>query len=227
MELKQLKYFIAVIESGSLGKAAKNLDIGTSALSQQISKLESELSIRLLQRTTLGTVPTPAGLAFFQQVQLALRHLEHAVDSAHSSRLSGHVTVGFSPSVAAVIGTHFLKLMRNRYPDIKVRLIEGLSGDLKALVNARQLDVAIIFRDDVDPQWAIQSLVKEQIFLISPKEVLSQYHLESCIDTQTITHTQLKALPLILPSQRHGLRLLLEQKFINLKWPMRLMDCIC
>ncbi|MBU0384006.1 LysR family transcriptional regulator, partial [Acinetobacter baumannii] len=49
MELKQLKYFIAVIESGSLGKAAKNLDIGTSALSQQISKLESELSIRLLQ----------------------------------------------------------------------------------------------------------------------------------------------------------------------------------
>lgn len=47
MELKQLKYFIAVIESGSLGKAAKNLDIGTSALSQQISKLESELSIRL------------------------------------------------------------------------------------------------------------------------------------------------------------------------------------
>ncbi len=46
MELKQLKYFIAVIESGSLGKAAKNLDIGTSALSQQISKLESELSIR-------------------------------------------------------------------------------------------------------------------------------------------------------------------------------------
>lgn len=54
--------------------------------------------------------------------------------------------------------------MRNRYPDIKVRLIEGLSGDLKALVNARQLDVAIIFSDDVDPQWAIQPLVKEQIF---------------------------------------------------------------
>lgn len=43
--------------------------------------------------------------------------------------------------------------MRSRYPDIKVRLIEGLSGDLKALVNARQLDVAIIFSDDVDPQW--------------------------------------------------------------------------
>ncbi|MCB5976905.1 hypothetical protein KIH72_020090, partial [Acinetobacter baumannii] len=48
------------------------------------------------------------------------------------------------------------------------------------------LDVAIIFSDDVDPQWAIQPLVKEQMFLISPKEVLGQYHLESCIDTQTI-----------------------------------------
>ena len=72
---------------------AKNLDIGTSALSQQISKLESELSIRLYNVLLWVRFP-PAGLAF-QQVQLALRHLDHAVDSAHSSRLSGHVTVGF------------------------------------------------------------------------------------------------------------------------------------
>ena len=73
-----------------------------------------------------------------------------------------------SPSVFAKCRIGYwhalLKLMRNRYPDIKVRLIEGLSGDLKALVNARQLDVAIIFSDDVDPQWAIQPLVKEQMF---------------------------------------------------------------
>ncbi|MED5756734.1 LysR family transcriptional regulator, partial [Enterobacter hormaechei] len=66
-------------------------------------------------------------------------------------------------------------------------------------------------------QWAIQPLVKEQMFLISPKEVLGQYHLEICIDTQTITHLQLKELPLNLPSQRHGLRLLLEQKIHQLK----------
>lgn len=47
MELKQLKYFVSIIEAGSLGKASQKLDVGTSALSQQIAKLEDELSTRL------------------------------------------------------------------------------------------------------------------------------------------------------------------------------------
>lgn len=63
MEIKQIKYFLTVVESGSIGKAAQKLDVGASAISQQISKLEQELSIRLLQRNAFG-VTTPAGLAF-------------------------------------------------------------------------------------------------------------------------------------------------------------------
>ena len=56
--------FISVIELGSMGKAALELGVVTSALSQQIGRLESELSTRLLQRTSSGVVPTDAGLAF-------------------------------------------------------------------------------------------------------------------------------------------------------------------
>ena len=58
------KVFLKVVESGSIGKAAQKLDVGASAISQQISKLEQELSIRLLQRNAFGVTPTPAGLAF-------------------------------------------------------------------------------------------------------------------------------------------------------------------
>ena len=58
------KVFLTVVESGSIGKAAQKLDVGASAISQQISKLEQELSIRLLQRNAFGVTPTPAGLAF-------------------------------------------------------------------------------------------------------------------------------------------------------------------
>ncbi len=54
MELKQLKYLVTIVESGSFGKAAQKLDVGTSALSQQISKLEDELCTRLLRRSTTG-----------------------------------------------------------------------------------------------------------------------------------------------------------------------------
>ncbi len=64
MEIKQIKYFSTVVEAGSIGKAAQKLDVGASAISQQITKLEQELSIRLLQRNAFGVTPTPAGLAF-------------------------------------------------------------------------------------------------------------------------------------------------------------------
>ena len=74
MELRQLRYFVQVVELGSMGQAAQKLGVVTSALSQQISRLESELSTRLLQRTSSGVVPTDAGLAFWRQAQpLAIR----------------------------------------------------------------------------------------------------------------------------------------------------------
>lgn len=67
MELRQLRYFVRIIETGSMGSAAQDLDIGVSALSQQMSRLENELAIRLLQRTSRGVTPTNAGLAFYSQ----------------------------------------------------------------------------------------------------------------------------------------------------------------
>lgn len=76
MELRQLRYFVRIIETGSMGSAAQDLDIGVSALSQQMSRLENELAIRLLQRTSRGVTPTNAGLAFYSQAQLALRHAD-------------------------------------------------------------------------------------------------------------------------------------------------------
>lgn len=212
MELKQLKYFITIVESGSLGKAAQKLEVGTSALSQQIAKLEDELSTRLLQRNTTGVTPTPAGLAFFKQAQLSLRHVQYAIEAAHSSRLTGHVSVGFSPSIASVLGIPFMQLMSERYPDIKIHLVESLSGNLTNLVNSRQLDIAIIFTQDVDVNWAVQPLLKEQMFLMANRCLLKDYGYEQCIHEGKIDLDRVNQLPLVLPSQRHGLRKFLDQK---------------
>ena len=70
MELRQLRYLVRVIELGSISRAALDMDLVQSALSQQISRLEGELSTRLLQRSSKGVVPTEAGLAFFREAQL-------------------------------------------------------------------------------------------------------------------------------------------------------------
>ena len=97
MELRQLRYFVRVVELGSMSRAALDLNLVQSALSQQITRLEGELATRLLHRTPRGVAPTEAGAAFFREAQLTLRHAEQAVRAAQQARLSGTVTVGLAP----------------------------------------------------------------------------------------------------------------------------------
>ena len=93
MELRQLRYFVKVVEVGSISRAAMDLDLVQSALSQQITRLESELSTRLLQRTPQGVTPTEAGVAFFREAQLTLRHAEQAVRSAEQMMKSTQMSL--------------------------------------------------------------------------------------------------------------------------------------
>ncbi|RLZ06620.1 LysR family transcriptional regulator [Acinetobacter sp. 2JN-4] len=212
MEIKQIKYFLTVVEAGSIGKAAQKLDIGASAISQQISKLEQELSIRLLQRNAFGVSPTPAGLAFLKHSQLILRQINFAIDAAHSARLSGHVSIGLPPTITALLGIPLMKLMSERYPDIRLEMIETLSGNLIQAINSRQLDLAIIFTNEVDRQWSIQPLVREQMYLMGRREVLEKHHLNDCIKSGVIQSQHIGDIPLVLPRQRHSLRKFLEHK---------------
>jgi LysR family tcuABC transcriptional regulator len=212
MELRQLQSFVTIVEQGSIGKAAQKLELGTSALSQQISKLESELSTRLLQRSSLGVTPTPAGLAFLKQAYLVLRHAEQAVQAAQSSRLSGHVSIGFPPSTASILAIPFVKIMAERYPDIKVHIVESLSGNLVQLINLRQLDSAIIFSQDVDKNWALHALASESMFLIGNDDFFQHYDLEHYLPSGILPLEAVQGLPLALPSNNHGLRKLIEQQ---------------
>src|SRR5574340_241882 len=136
MELRQLRYLVRTIELGSISQAALDLGVAQSAVSQQIQRLEGELSTRLLQRSASGVIPTGAGLAFLAHARLALRHAESAATAAQQSRLSGSVSVGLAPTTASVLGLPLLEAMRAGYPDIRLHLVEGLSGD-RAVGNTR------------------------------------------------------------------------------------------
>jgi len=122
MELRQLRYFVKTCELRSMGRAALELELATSALSQQLSRLEGELSTRLLHRSPTGVVPTDAGLAFMRQAQLAVRHADEAVRAAQQARLSGQASVGFAPTTASVIGVPLLAAMRERYPAVRLQV---------------------------------------------------------------------------------------------------------
>jgi LysR family transcriptional regulator, regulatory protein for tcuABC len=207
MELRQLRYFVSVVELGSMGRAAADLGVVTSALSQQISRLEGELSTRLLKRTASGTVPTDAGLAFLRQAQLVLRHVDAAVQAAQQQRLSGAVSIGLAPTTAAVLGLPLLKAMRARYPDVRLHLVESLSGHLANMLNARQLDLAIVFKADAGRRWSVLPLLDERLFVIGLTT------LPGLPRGRRVKIAQLGDLPLILPTGPHGLRATIEAAF--------------
>ncbi|WP_417221541.1 LysR family transcriptional regulator [Achromobacter spanius] len=210
MELRQLRYFVRVVEAGSIGRAATSIGMVTSALSQQISRLEGELSTRLLQRSASGVVPTDAGLAFFRQAQLALRHADDAVQAAQQARLAGHVSVGLSSTTAAILGAPFLQAMNERYPDIRLHLVEALSGHLADMLNGRMLDLAIVFQAESARRWSIMPLLDEPLFLCARRDM------PGVPKGDTTRLADIAHLPLVLPSGRHGLRALVNNAFLQL-----------
>jgi LysR family tcuABC transcriptional regulator len=207
MELRQLRYFVRVVELGSISRAALDLNLVQSALSQQISRLEGELATRLLQRTTKGVTPTEAGMAFFREAQLALRHAEQAGRAAHEARLTGTVSVGLAPTTAAVLGLPLLRAMRERYPDVRLHMVESLSGHLTHMLNARQLDLAVLFDTDAARRWSVTPLLEEKLFLIRSRQGLPA---QACA---LVSIAELTDMPLILPTGPHGLRNTLDAAF--------------
>jgi LysR family tcuABC transcriptional regulator len=211
MELRQLRYFVKVAESGSMGRAAAELGMVTSALSQQISRLESELSTRLLTRTSTGVMPTDAGLAFLRQAQLALRHADGAAQAAKESRLTGQVSIGLPATTASVLALPFMRAMRERYPDVRVRLVETLSGYLTSMLNARQLDLAIVFQAEAARRWSVLPLIDERLFLIARPD------LPGLPPEGPVRLRDVGGLPYLLPGIAHGLRSLVNAGFSRVR----------
>ncbi|AYN96768.1 LysR family transcriptional regulator [Pseudomonas sp. LTJR-52] len=207
MELRQLRYFVKILEQGSLGRAALELNVGVSALSQQIAKLENELSSRLINRTSTGVTPTSAGLAFLHHAQLCLRQADNAIMAAHRGRMSGFVTVGLPPSTATVLALPLINTMRERYPDIQLHLVEMLSGHLAGQLNARQIDLAILFQLEGGKRWSVTPLLDEKLFVISAP------HLPNAPQDATVALADLGQLALVMPSVQHGLRSTLMTAF--------------
>lgn len=209
MEIRQLEYFLKVIECGSMGKAAIELDVGTSALSQQIAKLEGELSTRLLSRASTGAMPTAAGIAFMTHAKLALRQLDRAVVAAHDQRSSESVSIGLPPTIASILALPLIVEMQERFPQIKLQIVESLSGHLASMINTRNLDMAIMFSTKAHRRWHVRPLLRESLFFISSSQVSGSL-------SKSIKLRDLATKELILPSADHGLRSILDASFERL-----------
>jgi LysR family tcuABC transcriptional regulator len=147
-----------------------------------------------------------------------LRHADQAVRSAQQARLSGSVTVGLAPTTAAVLGLPLIQAMRMRYPDVRLHMVESMSGHLGDMLNARQLDLAVLFdsrrylQDAIDKRrWQVQPLLEEDLYFIRAKRTPAERL------PNTLRIAALKDVALILPTGNHGLRSALDAAFARAK----------
>lgn len=147
MDLRHLRYFVAVAEEGNVTRAAEKLGIGQPPLSQQILALEREMEVQLFHRTGHGVLLTEAGKTLLVDAKRLLDDARQAILNAQRAGRGeiGHLNLGFTASAAFNPAVRSLiRAFRNAYPDIGLTLTEGTTAELLALLDEGRLDLAFL-----------------------------------------------------------------------------------
>ncbi|WP_220022360.1 nitrogen assimilation transcriptional regulator NAC [Klebsiella variicola] len=171
MNLRRLKYFIKIVDVGSLTQAADILHIAQPALSQQLATLEGEVDQQLLIRTKRGVTPTNAGKILYTHAQAILRQCEQAqsaIDGAGQA-LSGQVSVGLAPGTAAqLLAIPLLTEVQRQHPGIVLYFNENFGTTLSELIMSGRMDMAVIYGDRDIHGLRFLPLMKEELFFVCP-----------------------------------------------------------
>lgn len=172
MNLRRLKYFVKIVDVGSLTQAADLLHIAQPALSQQLATLEGEVGQQLLLRTKRGVTPTEAGRVLYRHAQSILRQCDQAVVdmNAASRGLSGSVSVGLAPgTLAATLALPLLRILRQRHPGIVPYLNENYGTTLSELIMTGRMDLAVLYGGRTAVHGLLfVPLLREPLYLVGP-----------------------------------------------------------
>jgi len=210
MDVRQLRYFVTIVDYGSLSKAAEQLYVAQPSLSQQIARLEEDAGVPLLIRSSRGVKPTAAGQAMYRHARLVLRQMEQMKQEvrAGASAEAGTVTVAFPTTMVSILAIPVFERVRAHYPGIRLQIIESMSGYIGELLANGRLDLAILFRDSNTSGVTALPIFDEDLYVLGePVGGVSPTAL-------TCPLAQLSGIPMVVPSVVNGLRILLERIFM-------------
>ena len=199
IELRHLRYFLAVAETLHFGRAAKKLGMAQPPLSQQIRRLETMLGTSLFERTTRGVSLTPAGVVLRERARSTMARLED--DLEQTRRIArgeeGRLTVGFSGSVMFTGLPAAIQRYRRAHPRVEVQLREMWTAEQLPALADGSIDVGFLRDGERRPELAILPLLRERFYAALPGD-------HKLRRQRTVDAASLKDEPFVLFSRRHG-----------------------
>src|SRR5579885_297450 len=174
MELRHLRYFVAVAEELHFSRAAERLHIAQPPLSQQIRQLEDELGVRLFERTRRRVELTDAGRMVLEEARRTLAQAERVASTARraSEGSAGFLRVGFSSSAPYTTLPAVLRAFRAQYPEVALNLFERSTEEQIELIAADKIDVAFVRRpvENAPDSLIVRTILREPFVLALPRD---------------------------------------------------------
>jgi len=171
VELRHLRYFVAVAEELHFGRAAQRLAIAQPPLSQQIRRLEQELGVLLLQRTKRRVQLTEPGRAFLEEARKVLAQANQAITIAQRASRGevGRLAIGFLGAATFSLLPAILKLFRQRFPAVEIELHELKTSELIQSLRQKRVHVGLVRLPVEDDLLEVEPIVQERLVVALPE----------------------------------------------------------
>ncbi|MFN3273620.1 MAG: LysR substrate-binding domain-containing protein, partial [Paracoccus sp. (in: a-proteobacteria)] len=206
MDIRRLNAFVKIVDIGSITRASAILHIAQPALSQQIAALEAHFGKPLLLRSKRGVIPTEAGKVLYKHCQMLLRQMSQAeADIATSSEeITGSVRIGLAPlGLGSLVAAKLIQKVRETNPGISVYINEPVGGGaISEQIMTGRMDAALIFDPGEIPSLIFEPICTEELFFVGTGL--------QAPDNGEISFAEAVSHPLVLPSQIHTIRQLID-----------------
>ena len=207
MDSRRLRYFVQIVDSGSITRAAAVSGVAQPALSQQLAILENELKVKLLERSVSGVVPTAAGRVLYARAQAILRQFEDLREAVHREfrPLSGTVVVGMPPTMLFPFGLPLIGKVCMQHPEMHLQIREEGSLVLHELLASGKIDLAI---SASRPEGEVvgEEILSEAVVLMYPPSMTLP---------ERTTLAELARLPWVVPRRPNAIRSLIDAAFAS------------
>lgn len=199
IELRHLRYFLAVAEALHFSRAAERLGIAQPPLSQQIKRLEQLIGFPLFERTTRGVKLTPAGVLLEERARQTLGRWEEDLEQVRRLGLGqeGHITLSFSGSIMLSHLPEAIELYRRRFPAVELRLLELSTAAQQELLLKGEVDIGFLRDGDPHVGLTLENLLQEPFLAVLPVQ-------HALAKARRVSVAKLAAEPFVLYSRNCG-----------------------